>query len=215
MVNHLKSKRCSCGESDPSPPGAGCCNHVRTDAANALGRWLRTHPTGVETEDILIVGDLNSYHAESPIQALIQDFGYVDMVDRFMKKEEAYSFVSYGLSGYLDHALVSPSLAEKITQVSDWHVNAAESRVLGYRDCFRWRPNQFRHSDHDPLLIGLFEGEPSAPLTFSDFALLGFALVLIAGLCYITLYCGEGKKSSSSTLALDAPREVVELASER
>merc|ERR1740116_730076 len=112
VANHFKSKGSSCAAccNDVEVPGAGNCNGVRTNASHALGRWLLTNPTGIVVEDVLITGDLNSYHAETPIQTLIQDFGYVDMVDRFGSKTKAYSFVFSGLSGYLDHALASPSL---------------------------------------------------------------------------------------------------------
>lgn len=166
VANHFKSKGSSCAAccNDVEVPGVGNCNGVRTNASIALGRWLQTNPTGVEAEDILITGDLNAYHAETPIQALIQDFGYVDMVDRFESKTEAYSFVFSGFSGYLDHMLASPSLAAKTTKLMDWHVNADEIAAFGYSTSFKssrqieqyYAPDPFRCSDHDPLLLGLF-----------------------------------------------------------
>jgi len=120
---------------------------------------MQTYPTGITTDDVLLTGDMNAHHAETPIQALIQDFGYVDMVHQFLTKEAAYSYTFDGLNSYLDHALASPSLAAKIHAVADWHVNSDESYAIHYTDCKRWRPNPYRHSDHDPLLIGLFEAE--------------------------------------------------------
>jgi len=165
-ANHLKSKGSSCISccGDPEIPGVGNCNGVRTNATRALGRWLQTNPTGIATDDVLITGDMNAYHAESPIQALINDFGYVDMVDRFGSKTKAYSYVFRGQSGYLDHALASPSLASKITKVMDWHINADESSAFEYGTGYKspkqieeyYTTEPFRCSDHDPLLLGLY-----------------------------------------------------------
>ena len=65
-VNHLKSKGSACDLPDQGD-GQGNCSAVRTNAANALSAWLASDPTGVEDEDVLILGDLNSYAKEDPI----------------------------------------------------------------------------------------------------------------------------------------------------
>lgn len=163
---HMKSKGSSCQSccNDPDSTRTGNCNGVRTNASIALGRWLQSNPTGVATDDILITGDMNSYAAEPPIQALVRDYGYIDMLDSFISKEEAYSYVFSGQSGYLDHALASPSFAAKITGIKDWHINADESGAFGYSTAFKssrqveeyYAPEPFRSSDHDPLVLGVF-----------------------------------------------------------
>ena len=45
-------------------------NRTRTLAAQALVDWLATDPTGSGDADFLIMGDLNSYAQEDPIEAV-------------------------------------------------------------------------------------------------------------------------------------------------
>ncbi|MFN2227807.1 MAG: ExeM/NucH family extracellular endonuclease, partial [Anaerolineae bacterium] len=78
-VNHLKSKGSDCNAiGDPDlGDGAGNCNLTRTAAAIALVNWLAGDPTGSGDGDFLIIGDLNSYDKEDPIDALLAG-GYTD-----------------------------------------------------------------------------------------------------------------------------------------
>jgi hypothetical protein len=101
-VNHLKSKGSSCADiGDPDlGDGAANCNLTRTSAAQALVDWLDDDATGSGEDDVLIVGDLNSYDKEDPIDALVAA-GYSDLVADF-DGEFAYSFVFSGQWGYLD-----------------------------------------------------------------------------------------------------------------
>ena len=71
-VNHLKSKGSDCNDlGDPDlGDGAGNCNVTRTLAAQALVDWLASDPTGSGDSDFLIIGDLNSYDKEDPIDAI-------------------------------------------------------------------------------------------------------------------------------------------------
>ena len=72
-VNHLKSKGSACDDvGDPDTgDGAGNCNLTRKAAAEALVDWLATDPTGSGDADFLIIGDLNSYDKEDPIDAIV------------------------------------------------------------------------------------------------------------------------------------------------
>ena len=72
IVNHLKSKGSACDDiGDPDVgDGQGNCNVTRTNAAKALVDWLATDPTGSGDPDFLIIGDLNSYAMEDPIDAI-------------------------------------------------------------------------------------------------------------------------------------------------
>ena len=69
-MNHLKSKGSDCGGAPDDQPdtGGGNCNGTRTAAAAALADWLVADPTGSGDPDFLIIGDLNSYTFETPIQ---------------------------------------------------------------------------------------------------------------------------------------------------
>lgn len=159
VVNHLKSKGSSCEDlGDPTDPnGQGNCNGIRTDAAHALGQWLATHPTGVEDDDVLVMGDLNAYSMEDPIRAFAE-YGY-----NSVKPAGEYSYVYDGESGNLDHALASDSLADKVVMVQDWHINTDEPLALDYNTEYKsdaqvesfYAPTPYRSSDHDPVILDL------------------------------------------------------------
>lgn len=174
VVNHWKSKGSACAT--PTAPGEivdpelgdgqGNCNLTRLSMAEALIDWLATDPTGSGDPRVLILGDLNAYAMEDPIQALV-GARYTNMVQFFLH-DEAYSFVFQGQSGYLDHALASPRLRALVTGVSEWHINADEPVALDYNTEWTasidknatqldilYQPDPFRSSDHDPVLIGL------------------------------------------------------------
>ncbi len=109
-------------------------------------------------KDVLIVGDLNSYGDEDPIDVL-KAAGYVDLVDTRLPEKDQYTYVFQGQAGYLDHALATPALAGRVTGVDIWHINADEARFLDYNTEFNppgfYRPDAYRSSDHDPVLVGL------------------------------------------------------------
>ena len=171
-VNHLKSKGSACTVPDAGD-GQGNCNASRTVSAKALATWLAGDPTGTGEDDVLILGDLNSYAKEDPIVAL-EDAGFTNLVETYLG-EDAYSYVFDGQWGYLDHALGSPSVMSQVTGVAEYHINSDEPTVLDYNTDFKtpnlqaslYAPNEFRVSDHDPVIVGL---SPTAPLgaTFAE-----------------------------------------------
>ena len=159
VVNHLKSKGSPCGAGDDDPE-AGSCNATRAAAAQALLDWLSTDPTGGGDSDVLILGDLNAYAKEDPIDVLVAG-GFTDLAARF-GGEMAYSFVFSGQLGYLDYALANGSMLEQVTGATEWHINADEPDILDYDTTFKqpaqaalYEPNAFRASDHDPIVVGL------------------------------------------------------------
>ncbi len=170
-VNHLKSKGSGCADiGDPDTgDGQGNCNLTRTMAAQALVDWLAKDPTGSLDPDFLIIGDLNSYAMEDPIDAIKAgpddvagtSDDYTNLVAQYLGPY-AYSYVFDGQAGYLDHALGSPTLTPQVTGVAEWHVNADEPDVVDYDTTFKgpaqeaqYEPNQFRSSDHDSIIVGL------------------------------------------------------------
>ena len=168
VVNHFKSKGSPCGEGDDSPV-QGNCNDTRADAADALVAWLSTSPTGTCDPDVLILGDLNAYDEEDPIDEIKEGADdeagtaddYVDLVEVY-GGEFAYSYVFDGEFGYLDYALASRPLAEQVTGATEWPINADEPDILDYDLSFKedaqaalYEPNPYRASDHDPVLVGL------------------------------------------------------------
>ena len=161
-VNHFKSKGSGCG--DNVNDGAGECNTIRDAAARELTQWLATYPTGVGEEDILIVGDLNSYRMEDPIQTILEA-GYFSTTVATSSPESfpcgggGASYVFQGEWGSLDYILASNSLADAVTGAANWAVNAPEPPILDYNLEFNgdeyYAPDFYRFSDHDPIVVGL------------------------------------------------------------
>jgi uncharacterized protein len=165
VANHFKSK----GGCKPEAPagdqdngeGNACWNATRVGAARDLVAWLATDPTHAGADvDTLIVGDLNAYGAEDPIQVL-RDAGYVDVVARALG-DTAYSFVYNGHVGRLDHALANAGMAARVAGVAEWHINADELERFDFNregkseaELLLGDRMPFRSSDHDPLLIEL------------------------------------------------------------
>jgi len=171
VVNHLKSKGSACDDvGDPDMgDGQGNCSGTRTLAAQALVDWLATDPTGSGDPDFLIMGDLNSYAQEDPIDAVKAGSDdtagtgddYTNLISHF-QGTYAYSYTFDGQAGYLDHALANPSMFTQITGAADWHINSDEPDVLDYDTSFKpaaqdalYEPNGYRSSDHDSLVVGL------------------------------------------------------------
>jgi Ca2+-binding RTX toxin-like protein len=172
VVNHLKSKGSDCNAvGDPDTgDGSGNCNLTRKAAAEALVDWLASDPTGSGDEDFLIIGDLNSYDKEDPIDAILTGSdadilstgdNYTDL-DALFNGEFAYSYVFDGQLGYLDHALANVELLSQVTGVTVWHINADEPDLIDYDTSFKgpnqvaiYAPDAYRSSDHDPVIVGL------------------------------------------------------------
>ena len=159
VVNHLKSKGSSCGVGDDDPV-QGNCNLTRTLSAQVLSDWLATDPTGSNDADFLIIGDLNSYDKEDPIDVLVAN-GYTDLAKHF-QGENAYSYLFDGQLGYLDYAMANTELLDEVTGLTIWHINADEPDLIDYDMTFKqdaqdalFEPNAFRSSDHDPVINGL------------------------------------------------------------
>jgi uncharacterized protein len=91
VVNHLKSKGSDCNAvGDPDlGDGQGNCNLTRKAAAEALVDWLASDPTASGDADFLILGDLNAYDKEDPIDVLLQMMraDYTDLIYHFIGEQ--------------------------------------------------------------------------------------------------------------------------------
>lgn len=183
--NHLKSKGSPCtADGDPDVgDGQANCNLTRTAAAEAMVDWLAGDPTGAGTDNVLIIGDLNSYRNEDPIDAIEAGADdtigtaddYVDLLDSLVGAS-AYTYLFDGQLGYLDHALANVTLARQVTGATAWNINADEIPLFDYNDEIRdamsgsffepafqressalplYEPDAYRSSDHDPVIVGL------------------------------------------------------------
>ena len=150
--------------------GQGFWNQVRADAGAELVEWLTDtsvdgYADGTVTDpDFIIIGDLNAYAQEDPLNAIeagANGESFDDLIDGFVPggQASAYSFVFDGQRGSLDHALSNGSLTNQVTGAAEWHINADEPDLLNYDDSFNdsrfFNENLFGASDHDPLIIGL------------------------------------------------------------
>ena len=153
VANHLKSKGCSeaTGADTDQKDGAGCWNALRLDSSKRLDAWLKSDPTRTRSDRVVMLGDFNAYAMEDPVRWLRDDAGWIDAFKQ-AGVEKPYSYVYNGLTGRLDHALLSPSLAKQLRGAAEWHINADEQDAQGYADGDASVP--FRSSDHDPLLLG-------------------------------------------------------------
>jgi predicted extracellular nuclease len=168
LVNHLKSKGSGCGPGDDDPV-QGNCNLTRALSAAVLVDWLATDPTGSGDPDFLVIGDLNSYDKEDPIDALTagpddtpgtgDDFA--DLLLQF-EGEHAYSYLFDGQLGYLDYALANQPLLGQVTGATVWHINADEPDLIDYDTTFKqpaqeaiYAPDPYRSSDHEAVIVGL------------------------------------------------------------
>ena len=152
VANHFKSKGCSeaSGADADQKDDQACWNATRVDSARRLDQWLRTDPTGAGTADAVLLGDFNAYAMEDPIRTL-HAAGWHDAFAE-AKVAHPYSYVYNGMSGRLDHALLSPGMVKRLRGAAEWHINADEADDVGYRD--RNASGPWRSSDHDPLLLG-------------------------------------------------------------
>ena len=152
VANHFKSKGCSeaTGADADQKDGQACWNATRVTSAKLLDQWLATDPTGAGTSDAVLLGDFNAYAMEAPIRTL-HDAGWQDAF-AVAKIQQPYSYVYNGMTGRLDHALLSPGMAMRLRGAAEWHINADEADDVGYRD--RNEAGPWRSSDHDPLLLG-------------------------------------------------------------
>jgi uncharacterized protein len=178
VINHFKSKGSSAGLPGDEDQGDGqsLSNASRKAQSVALTNFINNtvipNPNGANGDrDVLILGDLNAYGEEDPID-ILRNAGYTEQIDRF-GSGISYSFVFQGQSGSLDHALASPTLNSQVSGAADWHINADEPIFLDYNLNFKATPPNdlgfnnastpdffnpaipFRASDHDPLLVGL------------------------------------------------------------
>ncbi|MDO6692925.1 ExeM/NucH family extracellular endonuclease [Aliiglaciecola sp. 3_MG-2023] len=169
VVNHFKSKGCgsATGDDTDQGDGQGCYNAKRTQQSLALATWLASEESLSTKENVLIIGDLNSYAKEDPIAAL-EGQGFVNLVEAF-QGAEAYSYTFSGEFGYLDHALASESLLAQAVDTIEWHINADEPFALDYNVEYKsdaqvtdfYSTDMFRVSDHDPVMISFELESPS------------------------------------------------------
>ena len=146
-VNHLKSKG-GCpngGENADQRDGQACWNAARGNAVRALLPWLQQLARDMGTENLLIVGDMNSWRREDPVD-IFRQAGYQDLAEELSGRPQ-HSFRYWGQLGTLDYAFASAALAVHAIAAQNWPANTVWPR--------RMTPPKpwLRVSDHDPVIV--------------------------------------------------------------
>ncbi|NNG23790.1 ExeM/NucH family extracellular endonuclease [Telluria aromaticivorans] len=175
IVNHLKAKAGCPGGSGVDTDrgdGQGCWNATRREQAERLATFFIPQvKASAGDDDVLVIGDMNAYGFEDPI-AYLTGTGLVNELERFVRPHGmAYSYVFGGQSGYLDHALTTPSLSAQVAGAAEWHNNADEPEVIDYnledKPQDLYADNAYRASDHDPVIVSLALAPVVADVTAS------------------------------------------------
>ena len=150
VVNHLKSKASGSGANADQGDGQGASNLRRKQQADGLVQFINTTVKPAGTRHVLSVGDYNANYEEDPID-ILRAAGLV-----VGSPAASASYLFNGLSGSLDHAVLTPNLVGHAA-VEKWHINAAEPEFLEYSVAGAATDvnSPFRSSDHDPILIAL------------------------------------------------------------
>ncbi|WP_109465620.1 ExeM/NucH family extracellular endonuclease [Albibacillus kandeliae] len=139
--------------------GQGFWNGVRSDAAMELAEWIGTEYNGGGVTNVIMLGDLNSYAEEDPVQYLDDTAGFTDLIDTYIGQDTAYSYVFDGQQGTLDQGMADDTLAGYVTGATEWHINADEPDLIGYDNSYTnsdfYNDGVYASSDHDPLIVGL------------------------------------------------------------
>eukprot|EP00551_Chaetoceros_affinis_P011033 CAMPEP_0203663238 /NCGR_PEP_ID=MMETSP0090-20130426/899_1 /ASSEMBLY_ACC=CAM_ASM_001088 /TAXON_ID=426623 /ORGANISM="Chaetoceros affinis, Strain CCMP159" /LENGTH=773 /DNA_ID=CAMNT_0050526121 /DNA_START=15 /DNA_END=2336 /DNA_ORIENTATION=+ len=169
VVNHFKSKGDRTGRAigadDDQNDGAGNYNLMRVLSSQALLQWVSSDPTGVATDNIMLVGDFNAYSAEPPITEILNN-GYSTL-----KNVGDYSYNRNGRYGKLDHAFINQGSTMQV-QSAVWNCNSDELSYIDYnldygRDSSIFDPTiPERFSDHDPIIMGVtFSSNSNTPVS--------------------------------------------------
>jgi predicted extracellular nuclease len=165
VVNHFKSKASGSGLNADQQDGQGGSNLRRKGQATALVQFINNVVKPAGTRYVVSVGDYNANYEEDPMD-ILRAAGFV-----LGSPASSASYVFNGLSGSLDHAVLTPNLVGHAA-VEKWHLNAAEPEFLEYdvAGAATDITSPFRSSDHDPVLVGLNFGSTVTAATASKAA---------------------------------------------
>lgn len=185
VMNHFKSKGCdgATGLDLDQGDGQSCFTEKRRVEAAKLLTWLNGLKSSLSVSDVILLGDFNSYAEEDPLDRL-RAGGY----GKLATATESYQYSN--LTGSLDHALATASLAARVVGAAHWNVNADEPTFLDYNTEYKtaaqisglYDAGPFRSSDHDPVIVGLkMEADPVVPTPTPDPTVPTTTLVVTAG----------------------------------
>jgi len=150
VVNHFKSRVGGSGVNADQNDGQGGYNDRRRTQARELVQFINTRVIPAGAHRVMSIGDYNANYEEDPID-ILRAAGLVAATP-----PTSASFVFKGLTGSLDHCVITPNLVGFI-DVKKWNINSAEPLFLQYDVAGEATDisSPFRSSDHDPVLIGV------------------------------------------------------------
>lgn len=170
ITNHFKSKGSGSGAgNEDSGDGQGNSNADRVAQAEALVGFAEDQKISEGTDQVFLMGDFNAYEKEDPI-AVLEAAGYVS---QGAKSEGEYSYTFDAGVGSLDGIFASAVADETVTGTDLWMINANESVALEYSR-YNYTPeqlytaDQWRSSDHNPILVGIQLGDVEEPTDPTD-----------------------------------------------
>ncbi len=166
VSNHFKSKGSGEGPgNEDTGDGQGFSNADRVKQANALVDFAGQQQTAADTDYVYLLGDFNSYTQEDPMQ-VFYDAGYKDVA---AEMTDGSTYVFQGRTGSLDHVLAldagdAETAFDAVTGADIWDINsvepiASEYSRFNYNVTDLYSPDRYRASDHDPVLVGIFDPE--------------------------------------------------------
>ncbi|GAA4763021.1 ExeM/NucH family extracellular endonuclease [Citricoccus nitrophenolicus] len=170
ITNHFKSKGSGSGAGNQdNGDGQGNSNADRVAQAEALVDFAEDQKTSEGTDRVFLMGDFNAYEKEDPI-VVLEEAGYIS---QGAKSEGEYSYTFDAGVGSLDGIFASSGAEETVTGTDIWMINANESVALEYSR-FNYTPeqlytaDQWRSSDHNPILVGVQLGDVEEPTDPTD-----------------------------------------------
>lgn len=178
VSNHFKSKGSGEGPgNEDTGDGQGFSNADRVEQAKSLVDFAGEQQKAAGSDYVYLLGDFNSYTQEDPMQVLYEA-GYKDVGSEMTDKS---TYVFKGRTGSLDHVLaldasgaegtggqaaLPTSAYDAVTGADIWSINSVEPLAFeysrfNYNISDLYEPDQFRASDHDPVVVGLFDEDSS------------------------------------------------------
>ena len=139
IVNHFKSKGGADGADVANKnkgDGQGAYNATRRSQSLAICKYIDELKQGDKEPRVLVIGDLNAYGQEDPIDAM-RAKGLVDLRERFGEHPSSsdegghYSFIHYGQCGSLDHAMATELVGRRCNRDCDLAYQCRRTAVPG------------------------------------------------------------------------------------
>ncbi len=150
-MSHLKSKSGdnAYGDNVDKNDGQSQFNSRRVSEARECVETFNSLKTYYGDQDVLVLGDLNSYSMEDPIK-VYTSAGYENQLKKYSPNGWSYSYK--GEVGYIDHSLSSSTLSSQVVHATAWDINASEPIAYRYDYATYFSNDSFGSSDHNPII---------------------------------------------------------------